>query len=62
MFKGMKTTLILVAMLTIGFVSCERVGTTEEKEVGNDTTSTVSVSVTESVSVSDVSVTADSAQ
>tara|TARA_R110002126_G_scaffold291771_1_gene457524 strand:- start:5040 stop:5219 length:180 start_codon:yes stop_codon:yes gene_type:complete len=59
MLKGIKTTLMIVfasAML----VSCAGTGTTEEKEVTTD--STTVVSVTESVSVSDVSVTADSAQ
>jgi hypothetical protein len=67
MFKGMKTTLVIVAMSLVGMVACNS-ECKNEGETTCDSTKTDSVAcvmnttTTEAVTVSDVSVTADSAQ
>ena len=65
MFKGMKTTLVIVALSLVGMVACNS-ECSKEGETTCDSTKVDSVqcvmstTTTEAVSVSDVSVTADS--
>ena len=63
MLKKVKSVVAIVALVSVGLVSCERISPSEEVTVTDSTAvDSMSVSVTEVVTITDVSVTADSAQ